>query len=299
MEAAFFGINTMTRPLKTNVESFKIKRLPDTTFWVRGLTYDEMISFQSMFEDREDVRASDFYNVGKTCLIGWDGLEVWIDGELYDIRCNEANIEEYLTPSEMSEIGKFAFTELSFLSQIDELKFKGYINWIFYISDEKQGKNRRESFDCENCARKGIIFDRPCGRKDKQQLIEKYHGKPETTVKRKSAVEIAKAKFGIKNKVYRTGIELTKEEQEIKAKEREQKAKSIMINKLMLPECPVSWIKPPMRMLADALWDASKNNKTYMKGGIGDQPNKIYQAERLISSESNRLESEEIKKQTK
>lgn len=291
----------MPKPLRVNVDEYRFgNRYGEAVFYVRGLTVSEMIAINQQFESKQIPTASDFYNVGRVCLIGWDNLFEWIDGELYEIQCTDSNIEKYIDPQSISELGKYALAVLSYLSEEEENKYRGYVNMVFWLSDEKRGKSNRESLDCENCVRKSLIFSRPCGRKDKEQLIERIHGKREEKKEKPlSSFELAKKKFGIKNKLLKASKELSEEEKERKRKEQEEKARTMTLNGFKFPECPITWISSSQRTLADALWDCSKNSKTFFSDGVGGQPHKIYQIEKIIGSESSRLESEEIKKQTK
>lgn len=291
----------MPAPLKVNVESYKISgpEMEDVTFYLRGLTVSEMTALQYSTKDSTYLRATDFYRIGRLCLIGWDGIERWMNGELYEIHCSDSNIEKYIQTEHIAEMGKHVFFKMSYLSDSEELKYKAYVNFVFFMNDEKKGAQNRDNFTCENCARRGLIFERPCGRKDKEKLIEQYHGKKDVAKKKKSNVEAAREKFGIKNKVFKTGKELSVEEQERKRLEREEKAKSIVINGIRLPECPVTFLDPHIRSLSDALWDCAKNGKSYSSGGVEDQQNKIYQAEKVVIGEASKLEAAEIKKQSK
>lgn len=287
----------MTTPLRANVSEFTLDdpEFVDVVFWVRGLTVSEMFALNQTIEKREIIPNSIFYRIGITCLIGWDHLFDEVDGFLYEIHCTKENIEKYLSPHHVATIGRFAFSELSQLSELEESKYRGYVNFVFFVSDEKKGKQNRESFNCEDCARKGLIMARPCGRPDKEKLREEFYGK---TKKKevKSAIELAREKFGIKNKIKRSGKELSKEEQEERKKLEEERKKGIMINGFRFTECPVTWLTPSVKTLGEALWDCAKNNKTFFSGGISDQSYKLYQIEKIVSSESNKLEAEEMKK---
>lgn len=287
----------MTTPLRANVSEFIIDNpdLKDVVFWVRGLTVSEMYALNIQIEQKTVIPNSIFYRIGITCLVGWDHLFDEIDGDLYQIHCSKENIEKYLTPADIASVGRFAFAELSQLSELEESKFKGYVNFVFFISDDKKGKQNRDSFNCEECARKGLIMARPCGRPDKEKLREEFYGK---TKKKevKSAIELAREKFGIRNKIKRAGKELSKEEQEEKKKLEEERKKGIIINGFRFVECPVTWLTPSVKTLGEALWDCSKNNKTFFGGGLSEQSYKLYQIEKVVSSESNRLEAEEMKR---
>lgn len=289
----------MSKPLTVNVEEYRFPGLyGEAVFYVRGLTVSEMIALNTIFESKERPSAQDFYRVGITTLVGWDNFQVWIDGELYELECLNSNIEKYIEPQHITEIGKYSLGSLTFLSDQEEKKYRGYVNMVFWISDDKKGDRNRESLNCEHCARTGLIMSRPCGRKDKSELIEKYHGKKD--VERKlSSVELAKKKLGLKNKIRKSGVEKTAAELEEKRIRDAENAKTMVLGSFKYPECPVTWIPASIRTMADALWDCSKNSKTFFSSGVADQPHKIYQAEKIVGGEASRLESEEIKKQTK
>jgi hypothetical protein len=285
----------MSLTLRANVKEYRLPDYPEVIFWLRGLTISEMFSLNEIIEQSNIIPNSIFYRIGITCLVGWDHMYVEREGELYSVSCNANNIEECLTHQDVTTLGKIAFSELSQVSDLEESKYKGYVNFVFHISDEKKGKANRESFNCEECARKGLIMSRPCGRPDRDKLRDEFYGK--TRKKEvKTAIEIARSQFGIKGKLKRAGKELSKEEQEEKKKLEEERKKGIMINGFRFVECPVTWLTPSVKTLGEALWDCAKNNKTFFSGGVSDQSYKIYQIEKIVSSESNRLEAEEMKR---
>lgn len=287
----------MTQPLRANVESYTINDngLEDVLFWLRGLTVSEMFSLNQILEVGNIVSNSIFYRIGITCLIGWDHMFHEDGDELYEIHCTKENIEKYLTYNNICTLGRHCFSELSQVSELEESKFRGYVNFVFFVSDEKKGKANREKFDCNTCISNGWIMSRPCGRPDAEEKRSQHYRS--TVVKQNiSAFDRAKAMFGIKNKVLRAGKELDKSEQEKRKLEREEQKKGIMVGGFRYTECPVTWLTPSVKTLGEALWDCAKNNKTFFGGGVSDQSYKLYQIEKIVSGESNKLEAEEMKK---
>jgi hypothetical protein len=266
--------------------------LDGSIFYVRGLTVGEYcdIAMRGLFKDSDRL----WVEVAMSGVVGWDNIFIedeWGDPAPLEFR------EEYKESLELDHLiylGKKIYYELSVLSEEEHKKFEAATRFL-HFSGEPKNKNMAETFDCEVCLKKGLARTRPCGRFTREQIdnlmSELNENKESNTSDSRPSQEDVKSRYKSK----RTKMYFESEQVE---KPRE-KTNSIVLDRYTYPECPISYIDTWISILCGILYHCAKANVTFFSGGIVDQPYKYYRAERIVSSESSKIESEEMEKMRK
>jgi hypothetical protein len=297
----------MSSPLSVRSAPFKSQGI---TFHVRGLTVEEFSILVERTEGKANLSASDFASLAKTCVVGWEDPIIKEGDDFFKLHFSPETFEEYVNLESRLEIGKFAYTHMTVLSDEEALKVKGYVHFLYYLSEEGKEKEREKSFNCEECVKCKAIFSRNCGRKDKKELIEKVLGKQDPTKiisyeiqVQESPLEKAKKKYGRKGKVQSArGMGVKKKtvyEQVLKTDNKKPVNYKLKIGEIVFTECPVSYIQPSLKSITSSLFHCVKSNIPYYNGGVADQPNKIFSIQRIIASESASIENARMKRDMK
>jgi hypothetical protein len=266
--------------------------LEGSVFYVRGLTVGEYcdIAMRGFFKDSDRL----WVEVAMSGIVGWDNIfaeDEW--GDPVALAFSE-EAKESFDIDHLVYLGKKIYHELTVLSEEEHNKFEAATRFL-HFSGEPRNSKMIESFDCESCIKKGLARTRPCGRFSAEEITSMMAELNEA--KESSSVASRPSEGDIKNryKSKRTKMHFeTKEEEKPK-----EKPKTIVLDKYSYPECPVSYIDPWISILCGILYHCAKSNTTFFSGGIVDQPYKYYRAERIVSSESSKIESEEMERMRK
>lgn len=264
-----------------------------STFYVRGLTVGEFcdLAMQGLLKDSERF----WVEIALTGVVGWEDIFVEDeDGGHQELEFSEDG-KQGLPIEVLVYLGKKIYNELTILSDDESKKFEAATRFLHFCSGDKN-KSVAETFDCETCLRKGLARLRPCGRFTKEE-IEQYmgelQGEGEETPQKASQKPVKNMKSKYKSK--RTKMAFENEE----VKPKPKKVDTIVLDKYSYPECPVSYIDSWINILCGILYHCAKSNIPFFDGGIVDQPYKYYRAERVVSSESSVIESEEMERARK
>lgn len=284
---------------KTQLGQFaRIITVDDALYTVRGLTFLEYTDLLSRvgFEAVKMYSSDMSYLICRHAILGWSGIywEAENEGDepeefIYSLE----NIDE-LEPHVVSKIVRFIIEEMTHLTDIEEDKFRGYIRFIYYLSDEKFGESRRKQFDCETCVQNGWYKKRSCTLPALDILIDKKQERDRQANVEASQSETLDRVAQLKQKMKSRKKKFSSLEELEASKSVESGALSI--RGMNYPECPVSWIDPWIKTLADGLYDCSKSNKQFYNGGTADQIYKIYKAQRIVGGEASKIEAEQMKK---
>ena len=285
----------MTSNLGTFVKEIEIQGV---TFYCRGLTAGEYIDLAERCQLRLTER---LYIETAVCgVVGWSNF--YQDGELIRFHPTEMNANFIDDVEVLVELGKFIYHNLSTLSEEEGEKFRGYIRFLYWSSDEKNEK-KRQTFDCNHCLSRGISLNRNCGRFDiefrRAQLGRDVE--EETLVKNEEKVASVMSKYGNKKVAIKRDVKEKKKVEEVnKSLGVDRQVTSVMVlNKFAFPECPISWTDEWIKIAADVMYQAEKSDNTLFGGGLFDHPYKIYRASKAVKSEFNAIESERMEEERK
>jgi prepilin-type processing-associated H-X9-DG protein len=275
---------------------FSSVTIDGSRFYVRGLTVGEYCDLIFKMQSENIVRDGEQWAavVAVTGLVGWEDV---FDEASNRIEYSE-ELKEYLPDEVYKVIAEKVFYSLTALSEEERAKFEASIRFL-YFSSEKKNEKIAETFNCATCIKKGLAKTRPCGKFSKEeidqigrQLREEGENVPETPVK---APKDVKSKYKTSNKRVRTSAEKEGEE----PTSRKEFKDYMTLDGYKYPECPVSYVDDWISVLSSMLYHAGKSNLTFFDGGVVDQPYKLLQAQKVVSSEASKIESEEMDKQFK
>jgi hypothetical protein len=278
---------------KTQLGQFaKIIIVDEAAYTVRGLTFLEYTDLLSRvgFEAVKMYSTDMSYLICKHAIISWSGL-YWEDNEPFEYSID--GIDE-LDAAIVARVARFVIEDMTHLTELEEEKFKGYIRFLYYLSDEKFGESRRNQFNCETCVQNGWYKKRSCTLPALQILIDQKMEKDRKKNEEISQSETLDRVAALKQKMKSRKKKFSSVEELEASKSVESGALSI--RGMNYPECPVSWIDPWIKTLADGLYDCSKSNKQFYHGGTADQIYKIYKAQRVVGGEASKIEAEQMKK---
>jgi hypothetical protein len=264
-------------------------------FYVRGLTVGEYcdIAMRGLFKDSDRL----WVEVSMTGIVGWDNI--FAEDECGDpIELPYA--EEYKQSMDLEHLvylGKKIYEELTILSDEEHKKFEAATRFLHFSGDPKN-RSIIDTFDCSSCIKKGLARTRPCGRFSDEEIermmAELREDKESITDDPEKLQKEVKSKY----KAKRTKMAFPSEIEQAEQKRKEKKT-GIVLDKYNYPECPISYIDTWISILCGILYHCAKSNVTFFSGGIVDQPYKYYRAERVVSSESSKIEMEEMEKSRK
>jgi hypothetical protein len=266
--------------------------LDGSIFYVRGLTVGEYcdIAMRGLFKDSDRL----WVEVAMSGVVGWDNI--FIEDEFGDPVPLEFR-EEYKESLELDHLiylGKKIYYELSVLSEEEHKKFEAATRFL-HFSGEPKNRSVVDTFDCEVCLKRGLARTRPCGRFTREQIdnlvAELNDANESNTSDSRPSQDDVKSKYKSKRtKMYFESEQIPKPKEKIS---------HIVLDRYTYPECPISYIDTWISILCGILYHCAKSNVTFFSGGIVDQPYKYYRAERVVSSESSKIESEEMEKMRK
>ena len=290
----------MTNPILSDLVQELV--INNVTFYVRGLSTSEILHLNIRVGPKGAIGQVEFVTIGKDCLVGWSGLRFERRGVLHELKFSPSNIDT-LPAAVLYQIGEFAYTQLSMLSETEAQQLKGYIRFSSYLSDEKN-KAQEKTYDCDACIKGGYYMNRLCGLPNKQALIDKYHPPTPTTLvvpeaperKKKSRANIMSSYTVKRSRAAPMDLPGVPQAPEPEPEPEIKEAPVFKIPKVNFsyPECPVSWIPSPVKMLANFMYSSGKANMPFYNGGVGDQPYKIYTAQQIVLSESSKIEIERM-----
>lgn len=266
--------------------------IDDSIFYVRGLTVGEYcdIAMRGFFRDSDRL----WVEVAMSGIVGWDNIfaeDEW--GDIVPVAFSE-EAKESLDIEHLIYIGKKIYEELTILSEDEHKKFEAATRFL-HFSGEPKNKSLVETFDCETCIKKGLARTRPCGRFSDEEIssmMAELNGAKES-----NSVDSTRPEGDIKSKYKSKRTKMYFENEEVQKPK--EKAKVIVLDKYSYPECPISYIDAWISILCGILYHCAKSNVTFFSGGIVDQPYKYYRAERVVSSESSKIEAEEMERMRK
>lgn len=280
---------------KTPLGQFaKIFEVNGAFYTLRGLTFSEYTDLLSRvgFDSVKTFMSDMAYLVCKHGILNWSGIYYEDDlGATEEVICSDETIDE-LDFETIIILARHIIEDMTLLTDLEEDKFRGHIRLIYYLSDEKFGETRRKQFDCKTCVKSGWYNKRKCTLPSLEFLIEQNNKEEEKNKE---------------DKIDRVGALIDKRRhrkkkfanlEELEASKSTQSG-AISIPGMNFPECPISWIEPWIKTMADGLYDSSKSNKQFFDGGTADQLYKIYKAQRVVGGEAGKIESEQMKEKRK
>lgn len=253
--------------------------LDGVTFLVRGLTVAEYMDLSSQgFLSSNRIANTLFVSIGVAGIIGWDGV---VDKDSGVSVPYGEEIKEHLPEGVLSKVGEYIYTELSVLNEEEVEKFRGFVRFLFYVSDDKN-KEQVKYFDCDNCIQSGVYLSRPCGRKQGE-------------------IEAIRERLGLESRVEgndkprkssRYSNKKLKRKKEAKAKKAGNTYGKLVLLDYDFPECPVTWVDKDIQDWVGRLYTCANTNTLFFEGGLGSQLNKVYEMQKVISSETSSIEGE-------
>lgn len=285
--------------VKTGVPPVK-----EITFITRGMTVGEYLRLSEFFEDREHNSLSQllWINIAMNSIDGYEEFYFLDEEDMFE----KDDDSEYITISEfdreilnhipsdiMMHLGRYIHDKLTVIDELEESKFRGYTRFVSFLSDDENKKKNTESFDCEKCAEKGLIHFRNCGRKDKDELIQKYAKDKETPKKKVNPLE----KYSSAKRVKR--FESKEQVDNALNKKANVEDGQILLSGFKFPECPITWIENSIKTKVSVFFYCINTNQNFFSGGVDKQPWKWFKYIEIVKSELNAIEAEDIKKRQK
>jgi hypothetical protein len=257
---------------------FSEYEIDGTVFKVRGLTVGEVaeLSLDKGLRTKISLKQSFFQQVAVMCIKGWSNVLDEDGGEV----AFKAEYVDNLPADVLEEIGVFIYKELSFLSDIEQEKLKGYIRFAYYLNDQPDAVGK--TFSCLECVRANRDRNRNCGllEEEKEEIRDLLDTKPEETV-----VENRKAtKKLVKSVVSKKQV----------SEDRQVARGTVNIGGHNFPECPISWVDDYLRTIGEQAFYCYHNKMSYFSGGVSDQLNKIFQIVKTVGSEASAIDAEKM-----
>ncbi|MBF84969.1 MAG: hypothetical protein CL489_10960 [Acidobacteria bacterium] len=256
-------------------------------FYLRGLTVGEYMDLSDGgFLYDKTIGNNIFIKIALSCIVGWEELYYEEDGRYLEYEYSEEN-KEYLESEWLIEIGQYAYYNLSTITEEELNYLKGYVRFMHYLSDDKN-KEKSKYFECETCVQFNAYAAKKCGRSTEEiEAIKKKLGKVDSNGESKNDVVDKLNKY--KRSKNRSSTN----------KKSKPKETTLYLEKFDFPECPVSWIPKHLQDWGSRLFHCDKNDVLFFSGGLKDQQNRIFEMQRLITSESNIIEGEKMKEDMK
>jgi hypothetical protein len=235
-----------------------------------------------------------------TGLLGWDNLYVKKGGKKVLVEW-EGKSADWLDSKTLSEIGKFIYHDLTVLSEEGVEKFQGFVRFLYWQSDD-DNRTKAETYDCRVCLEKGYAPSRPCGKFDLEYRENYGKGEDEEDKEKEEArkkLEEARKMAGRSRDKYSSKRRRPTQIQAIDMTEKRQVADSVVLDNFEYPECPVSWIDEWIQVIGSALYYAEKADQSFFGGGVADQLYRLNRAAKIITSESNKIEREQMDREKK
>lgn len=276
------------------IEEYEIEGV---TFYIRGLTVKEVteLAMDKKSKTKTSFRDSYFFKVAFRAIVGWE--DMYALDEDGDIDMSQPipfspELVQQLPDHVLREIGAYAYSTLTVVSEDEEQKLRGYVRFAFYMSDKPDAI--RDSFSCKQCLQAKKHLARKCGLTDEEREFILSVGEPEddsadVEVTKEEHVQVAKRPI---KKLTRVATKVITEE------ESEQKRASIKLGGFLFPECPVSWVDDHLRTIGEQLFFCHQNKVSYFSGGVSDQMYKIYSMVKIVGGETSTIENERMKEST-
>jgi len=262
-------------------------------FLVRGMKVSEWVDY-TVFRESMDFKLGEEGKVmvAKMCVLNWRNICDEDDNEL-DFKTEYLDLVDIKI---LAKVGEHVLTRLTEVSDEDEKRFKGYVRWSMWLSDEKN-KSKRKEFDCKECILSKRYEAKRCGlTQDMRDLIVSSDQSDEddeeaspSPSQKSSSDNLAKFKNRRTNK---QTYHYNKVEEKKALKQSSDGFLLSGTKHFRFPECPVSWISPWMRTVADMMLYCEHKNLNFFEGGVENQYYKSYIIGRIVISEYNRIENE-------
>lgn len=273
--------------LGTFIKEFKVQGI---TLYVRALTVAEYKDLsEQIFLNDSLMKDSFFVRVAYTAIVGWkdpiiidddDNIVYNDDGSLYQPEFKEEYIESF-DETDLKEVGEFVYYNLSTLTEEEVTKYKGWIRFLFWMSDKKN-KMFAKGYECPTCIKNGMDVSKNCGLSQIQKkLIRRNHNLGE--IKPVKQIERSKKKLNYSTR---------------KGKKKKKTSKMNFLG-FTFEECPISFVDKNIQEWGDILFRCNKDAILFSDGGLADQNNKIYQAQKIVSNEASAIEAERIEAENK
>lgn len=254
----------------------------DTTFYVRGLTVAEYIDLIEKTDG--GIEETLFVQIALNTIQDWEHV---VDENHSPIPCTDENLNG-LPDDVLIDVGRYCYQRLTVLDEEKDSKIRGFVNFLYWKSDEKTPKKKAESFNCENCLSSGKAVGRKCG-KYSMEFRRNYN---------KDNDDGQKSSNSKSKKSYGSSRTFMNRQQYEDANRMASKSGEMVLNDFRFPECPVSWIDDHLKILCETLYHAEKSDRNFFDGGIADQPYQVYKASVIIKNEYNQLEKEKMDDKT-
>lgn len=249
-------------------------------------------------------KVKDLYaQLALACVVGWRGV---VD-EYGNVVEFSTEVLKYDIPSSYKIlVGQELWNNYTTLDDETVEYYKGYIRFIYYLSDDKH-KEQAKYYSCKTCIEAGAWRSKGCGKTEEfRKQIQRELGIEEEERRRekertgKTVFNMAefKKRYGSK-RTNKGRVRLKPPETPNSGAEKAFSDVKIVLNRFKYPECPVSWIPDVVKEWGDKLYFCSKSEIPFFSGGLADQPNQIFEIQKVIQSESNKIEGEAMKAASK
>lgn len=233
------------------------------------------------FEFMSSGSSSYIYSkIAKICIIDWEDVPLYNSKGKRVQAITEDGLQmltvpsgdfENLPDSHVLELGQFIYLNCSTLSPDESMKYKGLIRFQYWFS-HKRHRDRAKSFICKNCIESGQDLSRHCGKSSSFKEAMRIELGVDKNIETFEVQPRGRAVFSMSppDKVVDKSL--------------------LRILDFEFPECPTSWIGPSIKNWTEKISFCVRNNMNFFKGSLESQPNKIYEIQALIQSESNYME---------
>lgn len=258
-------------------------------FYVRGLTVGEHTQIAMLDGGRgftNPLKPHTAVEIAFAGIVGWENIYNYQTNE--PVEFNEQNLEA-LPEDVLTELGDHIFFKLTHIDDQTEEKLRGYTRFAHFMS-KKENRVKSKTFNCKNCIERGHYRSRVCGKYDQEDLDEMHAEMNDKEVE--TSTKNIKSKLDKYRSRRRRTMKLRKNTKNFKQK-KETLRQTLTIKGFKFPECPISWVDNWIQTIGGVLFHSDSSDLLLFQGGLFDQPYKLYQASRIISSESNKIEREE------
>jgi hypothetical protein len=262
-------------------------------FLVRGLKTSEWVDFV-IFRESTDMRVGNeaLVKVAKLCTEDWRNV-LDEDGETLPFN---RDLIDFVPLETLRELGEYSLNTLSSLSEEDERRYKGFVRWSMWLSDEKN-KNKAKEFECKSCIEMNRWESKRCGltQDRRDSIVSADSTEDEDAEVAHSSSQIASSENLSKFKARRSNKQTYHYNKAEEKKSIESNLEGWLLSgtkHFRFPECPVSWIPVWMRTVAEMLLYCEQKDISFFEGGVENQFYKSYLTGRVVISEYNRIENE-------